>query len=169
MRLTHPWPPLFNAASEILILGTFPSPKSRQMGFPYGHPQNIFWKTLATALGQPQPAREAAAVQQFALENRIALWDVIHACDIHGASDASIRNPTPNLFTPILRQSAIHAIFATGKTATDLFNKLCAAEAGLPAMYLPSTSPANRASQAKASFMEQWMLVAQVLARKKHN
>ena len=163
MKLIHPWPPLFDARSRILILGTFPSPKSRQMGFPYGHPQNIFWKTLAQVLGQLPPAREAAAARQFALDNRIALWDVLHACDIDGASDASIKNPEGNLFAPILAQTKIAKIFTTGKTATDLFNKLCAAEAGMTAIYLPSTSPANRAAQVKDSFMEQWRMVAKAL------
>jgi len=162
MRLIHPWPPLFDARSKILILGTFPSPKSRQMGFPYGHPQNIFWETLAEVIGQPPPAREAA-VRRFALDNRIALWDVLHACDIDGASDASIKNPEGNLFAPILAQSRISAIFTTGKAATNLFNKLCAAEAGMAAIYLPSTSPANRAAQVKAGFIEQWQLVAEAL------
>jgi len=166
MRLIHPWPPLFDARSKILILGTFPSPKSRQMGFPYGHPQNIFWKTLAQVLGQPPPAREAAATRQFALDNGIALWDVLHACDIDGASDASIKNPEGNLFAPILAQTKIGKIFTTGKTATDLFNKLCAAEAGITAIYLPSTSPANRAAQVQAAFMERWRMVAQALEDK---
>lgn len=163
MRLLHPWPPVYDAASTVLILGTFPSPKSRQMGFPYGHPQNIFWPTLATVLGQPPPARQATAVKLFALDNRIALWDVLHACDIDGAADASIKNPKANLFAPILAQAKIRAIFTTGKTATTLFNKLCAAEAGMTAIYLPSTSPANRAAQVKAGFLEQWRLVKKAL------
>jgi hypoxanthine-DNA glycosylase len=163
MRLVHPWPPLFDARSKILILGTFPSPKSRQMGFPYGHPQNIFWPTLAQILGQPPPAREAAAARQFALDNRIALWDVLHSCDIDGASDASIRNPEGNLFAPILSQTQISAIFTTGKAATNLFNKLCAAEAGMTAIYLPSTSPANRAARLKPGFLEQWRLITEAL------
>jgi len=163
MRLIHPWPPLYDEGSRILILGTFPSPQSRRMGFPYGHPQNIFWPTLAEVLGQPPPAREATAVQAFALENRIAMWDVLHACDIDGASDASIKNPEGNLFAPILRQTKIKKIFTTGKTATNLFNQLCAKEAGMTAIYLPSTSPANRAAQAKAGFLEQWRLIAQAL------
>jgi len=163
MRLLHPWPPLYDAASKVLILGTFPSPKSREMGFPYGHPQNVFWKTLATILDQPQPVREATAVKQFSLDNSIALWDVLHACDIDGASDASINNPEANLFAPILAQTSITTIFTTGRAATNLFNKLCAAEAGTAAIYLPSTSPANRATQAKDGFLEQWRLVANAL------
>ena len=166
MRLVHPWPPLHDAASKILILGTFPSPKSREMGFPYGHPQNIFWSTLATVLGQPPPIRQVAAVKQFALDNHIALWDVLHACDIDGAADASIKRPEANLFAPILAQTRITAIFTTGKAATALFNKLCAAEAGMTAIYLPSTSPANRAMQVKAEFIEQWRLVAKELQQR---
>ena len=163
MRLTHPWPPLHDAASKILILGTFPSPKSRQIGFPYGHSQNIFWKTLAALLDQPPPVREAAAVKQFSLANHIALWDVLHACDIDGAADASIKNPEANLFTPILAQTKITAIFTTGRAATNLFNKLCAIEVGMTAIYLPSTSPANRAAQAKSDFIERWRLVEKAL------
>jgi len=163
MRLLHPWPPLYDAASKILILGTFPSPKSRQMGFPYGHPQNIFWKTLAALLCLPPPTREAAAVKQFALDNRIALWDVLHACDIEGAADASITKPEANLFAPILAQTKITAIFTTGRTATNLFNRLCATEAGMTAIYLPSTSPANRAAQAKVDFLARWRLVEKTL------
>ncbi|MDR0477760.1 MAG: DNA-deoxyinosine glycosylase [Desulfobulbaceae bacterium] len=165
MRLVHPWPPLYDQASKVLILGTFPSPKSRQMGFPYGHPQNIFWRTLATLLGQPPPARQVATVKQFALDNGIALWDVLHACDIDGAADASIKKPEANLFAPILAETNITAIFTTGKTATNLFNKLCAAEAGMTATYLPSTSPANRVTQMKVSFLEQWRLVAKALQK----
>ena len=163
MRLIDPWPSLYDEESKILILGTFPSPQSRRMGFPYGHPQNIFWPTLAMVLGQPPPVREATAVQRFALDNHIALWDVLHACDIDGASDASIKNPEANLFTPILTQTKIVKIFTTGKTATNLFNKLCAEEAGMTAIYLPSTSPANRAAQAKAGFLEQWRLIVEAL------
>ena len=163
MRLLHPWPPLYDAAAKILILGTFPSPKSRQMGFPYGHPQNIFWQTLAVVLSQPPPARAAAAVKQFALNNHIALWDVLHACDIDGASDASISKPEANLFAPLLARTKISAIFTTGRAATDLFNSLSAAEAGMTAIYLPSTSPANRAAQAKAGFLERWRLVTKAL------
>jgi hypoxanthine-DNA glycosylase len=163
MRLVHPWPPLYDEKSKILILGTFPSPQSRRMGFPYGHAQNVFWRTLAEVLGQPPPARQAAAVRQFALNNSIALWDVLHACDIDGASDASIKNPEGNLFAPILAQTKIVKIFTTGKTATALFNKMCAEEAGMTAIYLPSTSPANRAAQAKPGFLGCWRLVAEAL------
>ncbi|MDR1796963.1 MAG: DNA-deoxyinosine glycosylase [Clostridiales Family XIII bacterium] len=163
MLLTHPWPPLYQSDSKVLILGTIPSPKSREMGFYYGHPQNIFWRTLANVLGQSEPPYDRDARRDFALQNRIALWDVLHSCEIDGASDASIKDPVPNKFRPILESSQISSIFTTGKTGTLLFNQYCAVEAGIPSIYLPSTSPANRAAQARPEYREQWMQVAQAL------
>jgi len=166
MLLIHPWPPLYDSESRVLILGTIPSPKSREMGFYYGHPQNIFWKTLADVLGQEVPPYDVPARRAFALKNHVALWDVLHSCEIDGASDASIRNPVPNRFRPILETSRIAAIFTTGKTGTDLFHKYCADEAGMESVYLPSTSPANRAAQTKPEYREQWALVAEALRNK---
>jgi hypoxanthine-DNA glycosylase len=160
-KIIHPWKPVYDKHSTILILGTIPSPKSREVGYYYGHPQNIFWQTLANLLHKHVPTGDKASKDTFLLKNRIALWDVLHSCEIDGASDMSIRNPIPNIFEPILMETDISAIFTTGMKATDLFNKLCAEEAGMKAIYLPSTSPANRAIQAKPSFMEQW---AQILA-----
>jgi hypoxanthine-DNA glycosylase len=162
--LTHPWPPFYDNRSRVLILGTFPSPRSRETGFYYGHPQNIFWKTVAAVLELAEPLRDVQSRRAFLLETHIALWDVLRACDIEGASDASIRNPLPNSFSPLINDSAICAIFTTGKTATGLFNRLCAEEAGLETVYLPSTSPANRAAQAKPEFMQQWTQLATALA-----
>jgi hypoxanthine-DNA glycosylase len=159
MRLIHPLPPLYDERSRVLILGTFPSPKSREMAFFYGHPQNVFWGTLAAVLGQAEPPYDVEARRDFVLRNCIALWDVIHACDIEGSLDASIRNPEPNKFAPILAASRITTIFTTGRKGTDLFNRLCAEEAGMPSIYLPSTSPAARAAQKKPDFMERWSQV----------
>jgi hypoxanthine-DNA glycosylase len=161
--LKHPFEPIYDAHSRLLILGTFPSPKSRASRFYYAHPQNRFWATLAAVLGEAPPAPDAAARTAFLLKNHIALWDVLHACEIEGASDGSIRNPVPNLFRPLLAASEIAAIFTTGKKATGLFNALCAAEAGMEAVYLPSTSPANRAYQQKPAFMAQWLRVRTAL------
>jgi len=157
-RLIHPWPATFDADSRVLILGTFPSPKSREFGYPYGHPQNIFWTALARSLGVAAvpPGAGGAERQAWLLQNRVALWDVIYSCTIEGASDASIRDPIPNRFAPIIAGSQVQAIFTTGRKATDLFNSLCTAEAGMPAAYLPSTSPANRAAQARPQFWELW-------------
>lgn len=161
--IVHPWEPLYNVGSRVLILGTIPSPKSREMGFYYGHPQNIFWRTLAAVLDKPEPPYDVRARREFALENRIALWDVLRASEISGASDMSIRNPVPNQFSEIIKNSDIRSIFTTGKKATELFNSLCAEESGVSAIYLPSTSPANRAFQAKPEFMALWRQVAGAL------
>jgi hypoxanthine-DNA glycosylase len=157
--ITHPWEPVYDARSEVLILGSIPSPKSRESGFYYGHPQNIFWQTLAAVLEAPPPAADAASKTVFLLRHHIALWDVLHSCAIHGASDTSITAAVPNRFGPLLAKTKIRAIFTTGKKATALFNSLCVEEAGMTAIYLPSTSPANRALQAKPEFLEAWKQV----------
>jgi hypoxanthine-DNA glycosylase len=144
----------------VLILGTFPSPKSREFGFYYGHPQNIFWPVLAKVMNKPEPAPDVESRRNFLIENRIAVWDVLHSCEIDGASDASIKNPAPNNFRPLLKQTKIDAIFTTGRKATDLFNELCSGEVGVKAVYLPSTSPANRAAQNKPAFWTAWCQIA---------
>jgi hypoxanthine-DNA glycosylase len=162
-KIVHPWDPICDEHSRILILGSIPSPKSRENGFYYGHPQNIFWQTLADVLGEPTPASDPASKTAFLLHSRVAIWDVLHACEIDGASDMSIRNPVPNRFRPLLDKTNIAAIFTTGKKATELFNRLCAEEAGMNAIYLPSTSPANRATQATPAFLAQWAQVKNYL------
>ena len=148
MVLTHPWEPEYSADSKLLILGTFPSPKSREMGYYYGHPQNVFWKTLASSLGVPEPPCEVEARRRFVREHGIALWDVFKQITIEGASDSSIHEAVPNTFNRLIGQSSISAVFTTGRTGTDAFNRLCSSEAGMRAIYLPSTSPANRRIQA---------------------
>jgi len=178
MRLTHPWLATYDANSRVLILGTFPSPKSREQGFYYGHPQNLFWRLLPEVLGAgaaeaaaiapdacADPAELVAARRAFVLRHHIALWDVIASCEIEGAADSSIRNPVPNRFGPLLETTRIATIFTTGRTATKLFSELAAKEAGMQAIYLPSTSPANRATQAKPEFLRAWMQVATALVQ----
>jgi hypoxanthine-DNA glycosylase len=156
---------LYDWQSRVLILGTFPSPKSRELGFYYAHPHNIFWKTLGTVLKVDEPSRDLQSCREFLLREHIALWDVLHACDIEGASDASIKNPVPNKFAPILADSSIHTIFTTGKKATELFDRLCAKEVGFEAIYLPSTSPANCALHGRPEFIQQWAQLATALSR----
>lgn len=163
MTLTHPFEPVWNGDSRILILGTFPSPKSRAFGFYYGHPQNMFWHTLAHVLDVPEPATDIAAKTAFLLSNQIAVWDVLSACEIDGASDSSIRNPIANQFKPMIENSSMQAIFTTGITATKLFNTLAAREAGMAAQYLPSTSPANRRQQNSAVYWELWNRITSYL------
>jgi len=153
---------------RVLVLGTFPSPASRAFGFYYGHPQNLFWRVLADVLGAPPPPLTPEARREFLLQHHIACWDVLHACTITGASDASISDPVPNRFAPMLASTKISAIFTNGRAATDLFNDLCASEAGRAATYLPSTSPANRARQSSPAFREAWQQVPQAASGQAH-
>ena len=140
--VTHEFDAFFDKDSRVLILGTIPSPKSREQGFYYGHPQNRFWKVLADVLGEefPQTVEER---KRFLKRNHIALWDVLESCEIKGASDVSIRNARPNDMNRILQAADIRAIFATGAKAAQLYKKLCFPECGVEAVRLPSTSPAN--------------------------
>lgn len=162
-QMKHPWDAVYNKDSKILILGTMPSPKSRELKFYYGHPQNIFWKTLAMVLGKEEPEKSPEVRKEFLLQNKIAIWDVLASCQITGASDASIQCAEVNRFRTILEETQIKAIFTTGKAATELFQKRCQKETGMGAIYLPSTSPANRAQQGKSEFMEKWNQITQYL------
>ncbi len=142
--ITHPIEPVYDKASRILILGSFPSVKSREAGFFYGHPRNRFWKVVSSIFEEdiPQTTEEKKA---FLLRNHIALWDVIASCEIEGSSDASIKNVTPNDINIILAQSDIHAIYVNGKTAFQYYTKYTRPVTNRPAVCLPSTSPANAA------------------------
>lgn len=143
-HVCHGFDPVWNADSRVLILGTMPSPKSRENGFYYGHPRNRFWKVMAAVLGKPVP-ETVGEKKSFLLENGIALWDVLSECDIRGASDASIENPVPNDIGSIVGRSRIKKIYATGAAAARLYAGLCEKDTGIPAVRLPSTSPANAA------------------------
>lgn len=140
----HPFDPIYDEHSRILILGTFPSVKSREMQFYYGHPRNRFWKTLAAILRAPIPTTVDEKVA-FLKTHRIALWDTCASCDIQGSADAAIRHAVPNDLTPILNTADIRAIFCGGKTAGGLYEKYIFPQTGIPAIVLPSTSPANAA------------------------
>ena len=142
--IVHPIDPVYDKNSVILILGSFPSQKSREQLFFYGHPQNRFWRVLAGVFGcdTPQTADEK---KQFLLAHRIAVWDVIASCDITGSSDASIKNVVANDLRVILDAADIRQIFVNGKTAEKYYNKYIKPEIGREAVCLPSTSPANAA------------------------
>lgn len=142
--VTHTFGPVFDGCSRVLILGTMPSPKSRENGFYYSHPRNRFWPVLAALFGEAVPDSPGDR-RGFALRHRIALWDVLHACSIEGASDQSIRDPEPNDIGGLLRQAPIRAVFTTGGKAAALYHRYCESGAGLAAVPLPSTSPANAA------------------------
>jgi double-stranded uracil-DNA glycosylase len=166
MYVTHLINPVWNNSSTILILGTMPSPQSRAAGFYYMHPQNRFWPVIAAISGKTlhytnsgtqntfdgetntaiHPDITAAVIERrvLVLQQGIALWDVLAGCDIDGAEDASIRNPVPNNFTEIISSAHIRRIYTTGQTAYRYYIKLCEEKTGIPAVCLPSTSPANR-------------------------
>lgn len=144
-HLTHSISPTFDEQSRVLVLGSFPSPKSREYGFNYGHPQNRFWRVLAQLAGEELPTTNDEK-RAFCLRHGIALWDVIAECEIEGASDTSIRNARPNQLSLITGTAPIQAVFCTGAKAHELYRRLgCEQECGLPATRLPSTSPANAA------------------------
>ena len=140
--IIHPLAPLFDENSRILILGTMPSPKSRENGFYYAHPQNRFWRVLASICHEPTPSGNQERME-FCHRHHIALWDVLHACRIDGAEDNSIRDPQPNDLRPILSQAPIQQIFTTGTKASALYKRYCLPATGRPSVPLPSTSPAN--------------------------
>ena len=143
-RINHPIPPVFDENSEILILGSFPSVKSREQGFFYGHPQNRFWKVTAAVFGEEVPV-SIEEKREFLLRNHIALWDVIESCEIEGSADSSIKNVKVNDLSKILKNSRISLLFVNGKTAENLYNKYVLPNLGKECVCLPSTSPANAA------------------------
>ncbi len=143
--------PVYSSASRALILGTWPSPKSREIGFYYGHPQNRFWPMIAALTGEPVPAMEdIEAKKQIILRHGLALWDTLESCTITGASDASIRDPVPNDIAFLLAAAPIQAVFCNGATAYRLYTRYLEPVSGIPAQRLPSTSPANAACRPEA-------------------
>lgn len=138
----HELPPVFDKESRILVLGTIPSPKSREQGFYYGHPRNRFWKMMALVFEEPMP-ETVEERRTMALRNHVAIWDVLASCTIRGAEDASIRDVVPNDIRLILSQADIRAVFTTGTKAAALYRKYCEPVCGMPCISLPSTSPAN--------------------------
>lgn len=138
--------PVWSPNARALILGSWPSPKSREMAFYYGHPQNRFWPLMARLTGRPVPARlDVQAKKALILENGLALWDVLESCTITGASDASIRDPVPNDLAGLFASCPIQAVFCNGAAAAKIYKKYQQPVTGIPAQTLPSTSPANAA------------------------
>lgn len=155
--IQHPIAPVYNENSNILILGSFPSVKSREQGFFYGHPQNRFWRVLAAVYGNevPQTVEEK---KEFLLRNGVAVWDVIASCEIQGSADSSIKDVVPTDLSEILAQAPVRRIYVNGKKAEQLYRKYQAKQTGIEAVCLPSTSPAN-AAWGMERLVEAWQVI----------
>lgn len=156
-NIQHPIPPLFDANSRVLVLGSFPSPASRTQGFFYGHPQNRFWPMLAQLFDEPAPTT-IERKRDMALRHHIALWDSLASCTIEGASDASITNALPNDFSEIMRTARIGSVFCNGATSAKYYTRYCQATTGIPCTQMPSTSPANAAWNMQR-LLEKWVVL----------
>ena len=156
-HIMHTIPPVYDENSRVLILGTMPSPKSREVHFYYGNPQNRFWRVISALVGEPTP-ETIPEKRRLILAHHFALWDVIASCEITGSSDASIQNAVPNDVTPILAHSQITRVFTNGKTAGKLYDRYLLPKTGITAQCLPSTSPAN-AAWTYERLLEAWQAV----------
>ncbi len=150
----HNFEPIFDENSKVLILGTFPSVKSREQGFYYGHKQNRFWRVLADVLLEPIP-QTVEEKRVMLLKNKIALWDVAASCEIVGSSDSSLKNVKANDIEKVLSVADIDQVFANGKTAARLYERMLYPKTQKPIVTLPSTSPAN-ASYNFERLVEEW-------------
>lgn len=162
MEVKHTIEPVFDHNSKILILGTMPSVKSREAGFFYMHPQNLFWKIVSEIIGVLPPTNISDR-KQLLLKSGIALWDVLETCDIEGSSDSSIKMPIANDFSKIFSIANINAVFTTGTKATELYHRLCSIQTGKHAIHLPSTSPANRKYYTYESLLKSWSIIKKYL------
>ncbi len=180
-RIRHPFGPLFSENSRVLILGSFPSVKSREQQFFYGHPQNRFWKVIAALFTDVTGAADAASGERklehekkvliprtieekkaLILDNGLALWDSIGSCEITGSSDSSIRNAEPNDLRIITDNCDIRAIYCNGKKSLEIYNKYIEPVLGRTAEALPSTSPAN-AAWSLERLIEAWAVILKYL------
>lgn len=154
MTQYHNIPPVYDKNSKILILGSFPSVKSREAQFFYGHPQNRFWKVLSAVLGCECPVTTEEK-KAMLLSHNIAVWDVIGSCEITGSSDASIRAVVPNDIAGLVAKTSITHIFTNGATSSNMYKRYCCNRVGIEAVRLPSTSPAN-ASYSLEKLTAEW-------------
>lgn len=161
-HVIHEIPPLFDHSSKILILGSFPSVKSREARFFYGHPQNRFWKVLSGLFGEETPV-SISDKQYFLLCHHIAVWDVIASCEIQGSSDSSIKNAAPNDLSVILSTADIRQIFCNGTTSWKLYEKYIRPQIKRDAVKLPSTSPANAAFSLER-LKSEWGVILETLS-----
>jgi len=156
-RIEHPFPPLFDQDSKVLVLGSFPSVKSREAQFFYHHPQNRFWKVISLVFDEPVP-NTIDDKRALLLRNKIALWDVIQSCEIVGSADSSIKNAIANDLSRILKNAQISRIITNGNTSYQLYMKYIYPVTGIEAHKLPSTSPAN-ASFSLERLVQEWSVI----------
>ncbi len=156
-KIIHPIPPLYSKNSQTLILGSFPSVKSREAMFFYGHPQNRFWRLLALIFGE-EPPKTTEQKKHLVLSHNLALWDSIHSCTITGSSDSSIKDVVPNDLSVILDNSRVDRIFANGAASYKMYQKYIFPTTGTEAVKLPSTSPANAAYSLDRLYQE-WKII----------
>lgn len=159
-HIIHPIPPLYDADCKLLILGSFPSVKSREAMFFYGHPQNRYWKLIARLFGESVP-ETIEEKKRLALTHHIAMWDTIRSCTITGSSDSSIRDVVPNDLSVILDHSKVERIFCNGATSHKLYMKYIFLMTGIKAVKLPSTSPANAAFTLDR-LAEEWSVIKEI-------
>lgn len=159
-EIVHPIPPFYRPDSHILILGSFPSVKSREQSFFYGHPQNRFWRVLAAVYSDAVPA-SIPEKRAFLEKHRVALWDSIARCTIEGSADSSIRDVVPNDLSVILNAAPIAAVFCNGKQSFDCYNRYLFPALSRKAEVLPSTSPAN-AAWSFARLVDAWRVILNV-------
>lgn len=160
-RVIHPFAPVIDPESRVLVLGSFPSVKSREQGFFYGHPQNRFWRVTASVLdcAVPQSIEEK---MQMLHSHHIALWDVLQSCEITGSSDSSIKNAVPNDICTLLKEHKIRAVFSNGSASFNLYRKYISTDNRPPHFLLPSTSPANARFSAD-KLAKQWRVILKYL------
>ena len=162
---THPFKPIFDKNSKILVLGSFPSVVSRKFGFYYANPQNRFWRVLAGILNAPLPKSMDEKIN-FLLAYRIAIYDAAISCEIKGSSDAKMTAVTPANLEPIFKTANITQVYANGGKAYEICKKYLEDEI-LKAtknvvIKLPSTSPAN-AKFSIDKLASEWSAIAEIL------
>lgn len=152
-KIEHPFGPLYNTESKFLVLGSFPSVKSREEAFFYGHPRNRYWEMISRIFGEPLPISKEDKVA-LALKHHIGMWDVIFSCEIKGSADSSIRNVVVNDLSKILLEAPIQRIICNGKLAGKLYQRYLYPQTQIEAFVMPSTSPANAAMNLEKLMME---------------
>ena len=155
--IVHNIEPLYNENCKILILGSFPSVKSREEKFFYAHPQNRFWKVVAAVFGEKVP-RDIEEKKALILNHGLAVYDVIYSCEITGSADSSVKNVVPSDLKPIIDNSQITKIFVNGRTAEKYYRKYSLKKTGIECVALPSTSPAN-ASYSLERLISEWQKI----------